>query len=313
MKKKLLLFSVILLLLFACIYLFIPNKIIISEKKEIAANQAALFRSLGEATNWEKWWPGEKKVDSGKGITILNGLEYKVIDKKVLSFILAISKQKFKASAELMLLEINKDTSSLIIESSIPTSYNPITRAKIFFTARKIKKGIKILFDSINSYYSKTGNLYGYDIQKKSVIDSTLISTFKEVKGNPSIEIIYSLIDELKSYIKQHSANETGYPMLNIFTKDSITYLLKVAIPVDRKLPSSRNIAYRWMLGGGNILITEVKGGNAEIQKAYYQVQHYISDHNRIAPAIPFESLVTDRRKETDSTKWITRIYYPVM
>ena len=67
------------------------------------------------------------------------------------------------------------------------------------------------------------------------------------------------------------------------------------------------------MLPGGNILITEVKGGPEEIKKAYRQVELYISDFQRVAPAIPFESLVTDRRAEKDSTKWITRIYYPVM
>jgi hypothetical protein len=67
------------------------------------------------------------------------------------------------------------------------------------------------------------------------------------------------------------------------------------------------------MLGGGNILITEVKGGQNEITNAYKQIQNYVSDYNRSAPAIPFESLVTDRRKEPDSSKWITRIYYPVI
>jgi hypothetical protein len=182
-----------------------------------------------------------------------------------------------------------------------------------FFTANKIKKGIPELLQSIKSYHSNTLNLYGYDIQKKSVVDSTLISTSKEIKGYPSTAVIYSLIDELKNYIQQQAANETGYPMLNIFTKDSITYLVKVAIPVDKKLPSSGNISYRWMLGGGNILITEVKGDNQEIQKAYTQIQQYISDYKRVAPAIPFESLVTDRRKQPDSSQWITKIYYPVM
>jgi hypothetical protein len=67
------------------------------------------------------------------------------------------------------------------------------------------------------------------------------------------------------------------------------------------------------MPGGGNMLVTEVKGGQIEVNKASVQLLNYISDYNRTAPAIPFESLVTDRRKEPDSSKWITRIYYPVM
>jgi hypothetical protein len=66
-------------------------------------------------------------------------------------------------------------------------------------------------------------------------------------------------------------------------------------------------------LGGGNIFVCEVKGGPYSIDKATRQVQYYMSDHQRAAPAIPFQSLITDRRNETDTSKWITKIYYPVI
>jgi len=82
---------------------------------------------------------------------------------------------------------------------------------------------------------------------------------------------------------------------------------------VDRRLPDAGEIHYKWMLGGGNILITEVKGGPGEIKKAYEQITHYVTDYKRLAPAIPFESMVTDRTVEKDSSQWITRIYYPVI
>jgi hypothetical protein len=67
------------------------------------------------------------------------------------------------------------------------------------------------------------------------------------------------------------------------------------------------------MLGGGNILITEIKGGSASIDKAFKEMENYVSDYRRTPPAIPFQSLVTDRMKEPDTSKWITRIFYPVM
>ena len=313
MKKISIILAVVLLLLLAFTYLFIPNSITIAQKISIAANREAIFRKLGDATEWKKWWPGEENNNASNHLLVLNGLQYKLDDKKFLSLLISISNQNFKAVTELTFIPENIDESTLSLNGIIPTSYNPIKRIQLFFTSRKIKKDINTLLQSIKSHYSTTASLYGYDIQKKLVVDSTLLSTFKEIKGNPSTEIIYSLVDELKTYIKQQSANETGHPMLNIFTKDSITYLVKVAIPVDKKLPSSGNISYRWMLGGGNILITEVKGGENKIQKAYIQILNYISDNKRVAPAIPFQSLVTDRIKEPDSSKWITRIYYPVM
>ena len=313
MKKILLFLVVLFLLLLTFTYLFIPNKITISEKINVIANREAIFRKLGDTGEWHNWWPGEKQDTGVKKVFVLNGLRYHLDDKKFLSLPISIAKTGFKTLTELTFIAENTEETILSLNGFITTSYNPVKRFRVYLTANKLKKDIKNLLQSVKSCYSTTKSLYGYDIQKKLVVDSILLSTFKESKGYPSLKIIYSLIDELKRYIKQESAKEKGNPMLNVFTKDSITYLVKVAIPVDKELPSSGNINYRRMLGGGNILVTEVKGGESEIQKAYDQIQHYISDHNRVAPAISFESLVTDRRQEPDSSKWVTRIYYPVM
>jgi hypothetical protein len=38
-----------------------------------------------------------------------------------------------------------------------------------------------------------------------------------------------------------------------------------------------------------------------------------VQDHQRVAPAIPFQSLVTDRTKQPDTSKWVTRLYWPIM
>ena len=313
MKKLLITIVVLLSITLACTYIFIPNKITISGKEHIAANQRALLRTLGESENWKKWWPAEKLNDTTVSGLQLNGLTYKITDIRFSSLPVSISDGKNTNLAELTFISINPDSTDLAVSGIIPTSYNPIKRIQAFFRAQKIKKDIKNILESINSYYSKSENLYGFAIQRTSVVDSTLISTYKEINDEPTTEIVYSLVDELKDYIKKQGAVEKGYPMMNLYTKDGITYLVRVAIPVDKQLPASGNISYKWMLGGGNILITDVRGGHAEIKKAYDQTELYVADHNRVAPAIPFQSMITDRRQEKDSTKWITKIYYPVM
>ncbi len=311
MKKILLFIGVPLLVFFISIYILIPNRINYSKKISIAANHTALMRKLVDMKNWHNWWVTD--TNSAKEKFLINGFEYRIADIKTLSLPLTISNKSLTSFGEFTFLSNNIDSTDLNFDGTILTSYNPIKRIQLFFAANKIKKGIASILQSISSYYSTAEHLYGYDIQRKSVVDSILIFTFKESKGYPSTEVIYSLVDELRSHIKNEAATETGFPMLNIFKIDSVNYRIKVAIPVNKKLPSSGNISYKEMLGGGNILTTEVHGGNIEIQKAFNQVQNYVSDFKRVAPAISFQSLVTDRRKEPDSSKWITRIYYPVM
>jgi hypothetical protein len=63
---------------------------------------------------------------------------------------------------------------------------------------------------------------------------------------------------------------------------------------------------------GGNLLIADVKGGPNTVNDAFEEVRMYMKDHKLVAPAMPFESMVTDRYLEKDTAKWVTKIYYPI-
>jgi hypothetical protein len=165
----------------------------------------------------------------------------------------------------------------------------------------------------MSGFGASTANLYGLDIRRELVKDSALISISDSSIGYPSSEKIYSIVDQLRQYIQKQGAVASDSAMLFTYTKDNLHYQVKVALPTSRRLPSKGKIEYRWMLGGGNILVTDVKGGPQTIDSAFAIVENYVQDHQLVAPAIAFYSLITNRLAEKDSTKWITRIYYPVM
>jgi hypothetical protein len=314
MKKWLMVLLITLIGFIAAVYLFIPNKIIVSQDIAVKVNREGLYRNLSDEDNWNKWWPGNKTGPDGSGHYNLgfNNAVYKVEDRTTLSFIVLIQDGP-EVKTELTLIAKNPDSSELHWQASLPATYNPLKRLQIYFKAKKINEDLAFLLKKMQSFFSETKNVYGYDIRHELVRDSILVSTFAESRSYPSTEFIYVLVDQLKNYISSNAAKETGLPMLNIFRKDSIHYTTRVAIPVDKKLPSSGNISYKWMLGGGNILVADVQGGPFSINKAFEQLENYVQDHQRAPPAIPFQSLVTDRRNVTDTSKWITRIYYPVM
>ncbi|HET6994554.1 MAG TPA: GyrI-like domain-containing protein [Chitinophagaceae bacterium] len=310
MKKLLLVLVGLVIVLVLWVYLFIPSTIKLHGSMQIEASRNGLFRKLEQVENWKQWWPG---TSAGNETFTLHGINFKPGETKVLSIPLLIDASDLSGTVELTFIPNKTDSTIIQVEATVPVPSNPLRRVKTYLQSRKLKPSLPEILEALNKTYSKIANVYDYDIRKERVVDSVLVFTSEETKGYPSVEKIYSLVDQLKMYIKTQSAIETGFPMQNIYTSDSLNYLVKVAIPVNKRLPDTDKFRYKWMLGGGNILITEVKGGQNEINKAYGQILNYISDYNRTAPAISFESLVTDRRKEPDSNKWITRIYYPVM
>lgn len=314
--KKLFFVSFVLILLTLLLYIMIPNKISINETLTINANHEAAYRTLTNLDSWHKWWPGNEKVNNPNKSSAhfsFNGNIYSINDKMSYSLVIGIDTKQFTAKTIFNIFPFTSDSIKLNWIVDIPVSYNPIKRVQEYLDAKKIETDINNILKIIASFISKDENIYGIAVTQKPVIDSILVSTFDNSKGYPSTQYIYNLISELKIYIANNGAKETGFPMLNILTPDSTNYLTRVAIPVDKKLNNHGKISYKGMLGGGKILIAEVKGDSKKVNIAMKQMEDYLRDHHYVAPAIPFLSLVTDRTKEKDSSKWITRIYCPIM
>jgi hypothetical protein len=62
----------------------------------------------------------------------------------------------------------------------------------------------------------------------------------------------------------------------------------------------------------GSLLTAEVKGGAHTVSEAEKQLENYVRDYQIVSPAIPFQTLVTDRRKEMDTARWVSIVNYPV-
>lgn len=148
-------------------------------------------------------------------------------------------------------------------------------------------------------------------IIKQKVTPSSMISMNQTFLQYPSTQEIYSMINTVREYIRIKGGEENNHPMLNVYTEDKKVYKAMVAVPVKTDLPSEGKFRLKKLVLG-NILMAEVNGGVETIMKAEKELSNYVNDYKKISPAIPFQSLITNRLLETDTSKWITRLYYPI-
>lgn len=313
MKRALAIFVVLLIIAIISCYVFIPGHIRLQENMFVPSNPSGFQRALLNENKWRQWWPGKTITDKGIDCFTYNGFTYTLTEKTLSTLVFHVRNGDFSDTVLLHCVTSGPRSVLLNWEADIATGSLPLARAQRYAKTRQLSNDLKILLEKAKSFYSQADNIYDIPIKRALVVDSTLLFTSARTHHFPGTAFIYTLIDRLAAYATSHSANITGYPMLNISTRDSIEFLTKVALPVDKKLPSSGTISYRWMLGGGNILVTEVKGGFSAISKTTRKLEEYISDHGYVSPAIPYQSLVTNRLIEKDTSKWITRIYYPIM
>jgi hypothetical protein len=309
MRKWLTFLLLWLVLVAAGIYFFIPDIIMLRSNAGFAVTRPGLHRMLLQKSSVAKWWPGEIVNDD----FYLDGFQYSFNSSNITVMPVSIDGKGTKLISSLFFIELRPDSVSAEWNGSIVTSYNPVSRVVAYQQAKKINKSMDLILHKMQSFYSDAKNIYGFDIKHEFVKDSLLIQTSSYCKVYPSIPFIYSLIDKLKQYALSNATAVAGYPMLNIRLIDSLNFEVKVALPLAKALPNSGDILQKRMLGRGNILVTEVRGGIDITEKAFMQIQQYADDYQRRAPAIPFYSLITDRLAEPDSSKWITKVYFPVM
>jgi effector-binding domain-containing protein len=306
MKKIIIGLVVSIAFLLAAVYLFVPGKMKIEETISVNAALPAVSRMLTNYNDWNKWWP-EKTVFAYRGEQYKPGRHtYDVIDIDIYS-----GTHTLKSYIELVI--INEDSTRIMWNTTKFTNSNPFKRFSVYRDAGNTKKNIATLLKHISSFVENPENVYGLSVRKTKVVDSVLLTTRRRFDHKPDAKEIDVMIQNLKKYIAENNSVEKNYPMLNVTRIDSAHYDVMTAIPLDKALPNTNEFLTKYMLKGGNILEAQIQGGPHTVETAIKEFENYRSDYQYRSPAIPYQVLITDRAKETDTSKWITKLYYPIL
>lgn len=303
MKKLIIgIFAAIVLIL--SIYLFIPGRLKVDETIIVTVPLPSMTRLL--SGDWAKWWP----ADSG---LIFKKKKFLITARSPHAFQINIVMPTDSVQSLLSLAFIAEDSMLVNWQTEVnKNSSNPIQRFTNYNESRKLGKDIRNILMRLKGFAENPKNIYNINVIETHVTDAILISTRRSFDHKPDVNDIDSMIRKLRNYIAQNGAVEKNLPMLNVMKFDSNNYMAMTAISVDRELPATKEFVPKFMLKGGNILEAEARGGPFTIEKVFNELENYRLDHRYMSPAIPFELLVTDRLKEKDTTKWITKIYYPI-
>jgi len=308
MKKFLLFIALIICISIASVYLFIPKNIIVNRIVYSGVKSTSILRALHDDSKWQQWFPGENE----NGNFAYNHQTYKPGKKEYSSLAVSIANNNTVYSSLINVIGFNFDSSALQWNLEFKASNNPFKRIEQYQAAKKIKEDMDIVLGDFATFVQQTKNIYGLNIKRTTLTDTALVSIKKVSKQYPSTQQIYSMVDELKQYIQQQHAEEHNYPMLNItWLKDSSCEVM-VGIPTNIPLEGNNIIKPKRMVMLKNkTVVTDVTGDNAAIQQAFKATNNYMNDYQLSSPVIPFQQLITNRSKEKDSTKWVTKIFTP--
>lgn len=313
MKKFLVFLFAFCVVMLACVYVFIPGKLTISKVEYVNCNVNGAFRTLSNQSAWKKWWPNKDSLKSSfvENQFFYNGYRYHLTNKFYNSIEVFMKDNHTSIESRINIIKINSDSVVLEWKCTLTPGINPVTRILSYQKAEIIKSNMAFIFSKLRLFLEKKENIYGTNFHISMSKDSTLVATKRMSTNYPSTSDIYNLIGNLKNYIKNEGAKENNFPMLNVRKLRDGEFETMVAIPVNRQLAGNGKIFFSRFVPW-KVLSGEVKGGTPTVNEALHQMEIYITDYQKTAMAIPFQSLVTNRMEEPDTLKWITWIYTPV-
>jgi hypothetical protein len=314
--RNILIGILILCLLFvAAVYIFIPGKLEIVTVENVNCNVTGAFRKLGDFNTWQKWWPQSEdsfgRDKKSQPSFFLKGYHFQPTGKFYNSVGISINNDNVSAESRLNIIRLSLDSAILIWKCELYSGLNPFAKIEKYREAKKLKSDMADVLEKLGSYLGKKENIYGINLHVTMSQDSTLVAIKKPTDTFPSTVEIYDLIKQLEKYILLQGAKENNFPMLHVKRSGNKNFETMVAIPVNRELPGNSQIFFSRFVPW-KVLTAEVKGGNSAVEEALRQMKLYINDYQITSMAVPFESLVTNRMNEPDTTKWITKIYTPV-
>ncbi len=314
MKKILTVIAVLLVLFLLSTFIFIPRHLTVSKVTIVKANENAIMRNLSDYAKWKKWWPSKKILQNQKTFYRYNDFTYNINRVLYRSVKVNTINGSHAFDGEIVIIPIAPDSVAVQWKSDIETSANPFTKILKYQQAKAMRSNMEVILKSFKAFNENTENLYAFNIHRTTIKDTFLVATKITANHYPSTKEVYDLVANLQKYIGVQGARETNYPMLNVTAVDSTHYTAMVAIPTDKELAGTANISLkRMIIYRDKIIVAEIKGGPETIKKAYKELNLYMQDYNLTSPVIHWESLITDRSKETDSAKWITHIFMPIV
>jgi hypothetical protein len=313
MKKWIVWFFVILVSGVASVYIFIPAKIVITNISAAEATITGEFRYMSQEENWEKWWRDADGNSHKKGEPFTFGTsEFRINRRSYNAVGIDIRHNGTDIPSFLHLISFAIDSTGAVWACEMPASFNPFTRVRNYLNAQDIKRNMTGVMKVFSSFISKPKNVYGMTIYKTTVRDTLMVSARFTSPDYPTTAQLYGYFDTLKQSVIKQKASPVGFPIMNLRKMPDGSYETQTGMPTNRLLKNDGKILALRM-PPGLFMTADIRGGAYTVDEGMRQLDLFIQEYTRIKIATGFQILITNRRSEPDTTKWITKIKIPIV
>ncbi|QIA06241.1 SRPBCC family protein [Draconibacterium halophilum] len=316
--------------LFVAIAYFLPKTVIVERSADIQAPTKTVYAQLIDLHQWDHWspwkrmsengsveyinhgvglgggyiWKNENKEGSGATIIITEANPYSIVTVS-LDFM-----QRGEALSSFILTE-NSDGTTVKWTLTYDVGNNPFAR----WIGLLMKKSMATDFD--NGLVKLKAICHVIEKEEEQVI---LLDEIKEMnyagirETVPFIEVsreMSEMYNEISKFLAQKEVEMAGIPFAMYHLMDEEEIDLECGIPIDETVEGNAKVKIA-TFPTTTCASLDFYGDYNNLQEGHIALQKWVEAHGFNLISAPMEFYLTDPQQETDPTKWITRICYPI-
>ncbi|MBX2965664.1 MAG: SRPBCC family protein [Cyclobacteriaceae bacterium] len=334
MIKRILLFVGGLIVLLLLIGFVLPRKFELTKSEVINAPAAYVFEEINTLDNWPRWsyWntldPDMEVVyseqKSGTGAyyewtsEVLDKGKLVITDSKLNKLVACdlFFMQSEKPSRAVYQLEPAEGGTKLTMNFDTDFGMNPIMRwVGLLMFPSEMNKAFDHNFSKLKEIAAAkpkfTVTLSEETTNPISYIGISSTMSFEDIDAiSAQMGKSYG---ELMGVLQKAKVEMTGAPFCLYprwdEEKKEMDMVCALPVPPDAKLPAKYPVM---QIPGGKAVKAIHLGDYHNLEDTHNQVNQYIEYKNLQIIGAPWEVYITDPEMETDTTKWITEVFYPV-
>ncbi len=330
MLKKIGIGLLIVIALIIVISLFLPEKVTVERSVVINAPIEVVYKQVNNFKNWPNWSPWHKKdpkmsieysgPESGKGAKYCWDGDPDLVGKGCLSIVEATPNESIKTLLEFEGMtpgngswKFEKVSDGVSVSWSMKSDLGqPFVIGKYFGLMMDGMIGPD--FESgLSAMKEFTEALPTYSIEIKE--DMIPPITFIYVRDSADMNMIGPKMDEMAgkmdAYLKKNNLSNSGIPFA-IWHKVGEVFEFSFAMPVAGNLGKGEGVVKTGSMEGFKCIKGDYFGDYVKMEGAYSDMERYLKDNSLEMTGEPIEFYVTDPMVETDTSKWLTQIVYPI-
>lgn len=178
---------------------------------------------------------------------------------------------------------------------------------------RVLAKTVQASLDSLASYFSTPGKMYGFPIREIKVTDTAFLFASRTIATADFPQASAALFEMLFRQAAKYNVPYTGVRIFNM-EKMGDRRVIYAGIGIEYRVDTQPgdSAAFKWMPYEKNLLAIDMEGPYAQVDRAKEALEQFRVDKEMVSMAIPFHKYLSDGYGYTDSQQVRIRVCLPV-